>query len=148
VFKRKLSLLHLKRRDRLFWVALRSLWARWRDALILVEPDTVVGWHRAGFRLYWRVRSRASRFGRPMVGTDVREALERMANENPSWGAPRIHGELLKLGFDVSERTVSRYLARMGGLPEESPRGHCRHGLLHRANGDFPPAVMLFRGRS
>jgi hypothetical protein len=70
VLKRKRPRPHLKRRDRLFWVMLHLLWDRWHDALILVEPDTVVGWHRSSFRLYWRVRSRAPRFGRPIGGAD------------------------------------------------------------------------------
>jgi hypothetical protein len=122
VLKRKRPRPHLKPRDRLFWVVLRSLWTRWRDALILVEPDTVVGWHRAGFRLYWRLRSRASHLGRRRIAADVREAIERMVKENPGWGAPRIHGELVKLGFDVSERTVSRYLARRKPGSEEARR--------------------------
>jgi transposase InsO family protein len=71
-----------------------------------------VGWHRAGFRLYWRFRSNCARLGRRKIDAEVCQAIERMAKENPSWGAPKIHGELLKLGFMVSERTVSRYLAR------------------------------------
>ena len=99
--------------DRLLWVALRRLWSRWAEVLIIVKPDTVVSWHRAGFRLYWRFRSHR-RPGRPRITSELRQLIQRMATENPIWGAPRIHGELLKLGFDVSERTVSRYLARVG----------------------------------
>jgi transposase InsO family protein len=109
VLKRKHPRLRLNNLDRLFWLALRRLWSRWADALVLVKPETVIGWHRAGFRLYWHLRSRG---GGRKLGTDVFEIVRRMARENPSWGAPRIHGELLKLGFDISERTVSRYLAR------------------------------------
>jgi len=70
ILKRKHPRPHLRRRDRLFWVALRLRWSRWRDALIIVEPDTVVGWHRAGFRLYWRLRSRVSRLGRRKIDAD------------------------------------------------------------------------------
>ena len=112
VLKRRHPRPPLKRGDRLFWVALSALWKGWSDALIVVKPETVVGWHRAGFRLYWRFRSHASRLGRRKINGEVCQAIQRMAKENPSWGAPRIHGELLKLGFDISERTVSRYLAR------------------------------------
>ena len=79
----------------------------------MVKPETVVSWHRAGFRLYWRFLSRR-RPGRPRITSDLRGLIGRMASENPLWGAPRIHGELLKLGFDVSERTVSRYIAELG----------------------------------
>ena len=79
---------------------------------MLVKPDTVIGWHRTGFRLYWRWRSRP-RSGRPKIIEEIRALIQRLAQENPDWGAPKIHGELLKLGFVVSERTVARYLRRM-----------------------------------
>src|ERR1019366_1091757 len=94
---------------KLFWVVLRSCWARWKEPLIQVTPRTVVGWHRAGFRLYWKWLSRAkSRGGRKPVSKQIRALIFQMVAENPTWGAPRIHGELLKLGFDLSEPTVSR----------------------------------------
>jgi putative transposase len=99
--------------QKMFWVVLRSLWSRWQKPLILVTPRTVVEWHRAGFRLYWKWLSRARRIGgRRPVGKEVRDLIFRMAAENPTWGAPRIHGELLKLGFYLSETTVSRWLRR------------------------------------
>jgi hypothetical protein len=98
--------------DRLFWVVLRQLWSRWAEALIIVNPDTVVGWHRAGFRLYWRWRSRP-RGGRPRITEEIRALIRHLAQENPDWGAPKIHGELQKLGFAMSERTVARYLRRI-----------------------------------
>ena len=104
----------LVRFDRLFWVALRRVWSRWTEVLVLVRPETVVSWHRAGFRLYWRFISRRADRGRPRINHQVRKLIQRMAAENPTWGAPRIHGELLKLGLEVSERTVSRYLAQVG----------------------------------
>src|SRR3989442_9645496 len=95
--------------DRLFWVMLRRVWARWTDALIIVKPETVVGWHRAGFRLYWRFRSRMKRrVGRPRTSQETRNLIQRMAAENPSWGAPRIHGELLKLGVAKIGRASCR----------------------------------------
>src|SRR5450756_1841912 len=98
---------------KLFWVVLRRLWARWKGPLILVTPRTVANWHRAGFRLYWKWLSRAkSRGGRKPVSKEVRALIFQMAAENPTWGAPRIHGELLMLGFDLSETTVSRWLRR------------------------------------
>ncbi len=99
--------------DKLFWVGLLSLWARWKQPLILVTPRTVVGWHRAGFRLYWKWLSRAkARGGRKPVNKEIRALIFQIVAENPTWGAPRIHGELLKLGFDVSEPTVSRWVRR------------------------------------
>ena len=112
VLKRKRPRPKLNSWDRLFWTTLRQCWSRWPDVLVLVKPDTVVGWHRAGFRLYWRWRSRP-RGGRPKITEEIRALIQRLAQENPDWGAPKIHGELLKLGFVVSERTVARYLRRM-----------------------------------
>lgn len=116
VFKRRQPRPRLQHLDRLFWVALRRLWSGWCDALIIVEPKTVVSWHRAGFRLFWRWRSRHA--GRPKLDREVRELIRRMKADNPTWGAPRIQGELLQLGFQISEPTVSRYLQglkRRGG---------------------------------
>ena len=112
VLKRKNPRPRLRVRDRVFWVLLRRLWPSWSSVLVIVKPETIVAWHRAGFRLFWRLRSRPKYLGRPQVDAEVRALIQRMSRENPSWGAPRIHGELLKLGFDVSERTVSRYLRR------------------------------------
>lgn len=104
--------------DRVFWIALRRVWSRWAEVLVIVKPETVVGWHRAGFRLYWqRLSRRGLRRGRPVVPGEVRDLIRRMAAEN-QWRAPRIHGELLRLGFNVSERTVSRYLRRLPPRPE------------------------------
>src|SRR5882724_7069678 len=78
--------------------------------MVLVKPTTVVEWHRKGFRFYWRWRSR--RPGRPRIGPEIRDLIRRMSNANPLWGAPRIHGELLKLGVAVSQATVSKYMVR------------------------------------
>ena len=97
VFKRKQPRPRLNRLDRLFWIALRHWYSCWADALILVKPDTVVSWHRAGFRLFWRWKSRPA--GRPKVSPEARLLIRRLKAENPGWGAPRIHGELLQLGF-------------------------------------------------
>jgi len=99
--------------DKLFWVLAPRFWSGWRQALLIVSPDTVVRWHRSGFALYLRAISRAGRIvGRRRISNEVRELIFRMVAENPAWGAPRIHGELLMLGFDVSERTISRWMRR------------------------------------
>ena len=111
VLKRKRPRPTLNAGDRLFWSTLRRFWSRWRDVLVIVKPETVVAWHRAGFRLYWRWRSRPS-CGRPKIPAEIRVLIRRLAEENPGWGAPKIHGELQKLGYVVSERTVARYLRR------------------------------------
>ena len=104
----------LSRFDRIFWVFLRRLWNKWKDALIIVTPETVVNWHRKGFRLYWKLISqRGKKKGKKPINKKIKRLIRKMANENPTWGAPRIHGELLKLGFDVCERSVSRYLYKI-----------------------------------
>ena len=100
----------LRPRDRIFWVWLSRLWAAWRSALIVVRPDTVIRWHREGFRLYWRWRAQAGAVGRPRVEREIRDLIHRMARENPLWGAPRIAAELHFLGYDVADSTVARYL--------------------------------------
>jgi transposase InsO family protein len=112
VLKRKRPRPALNCVDRAFWIVLRRLWPQWKDALLIVKPETVVGWHRTAFRFYWRWRSQ-SRVGRPKAAQEIRNLIRRMAAENTGWGAPKIHGELLKLGFVVSERTVGKYLRRM-----------------------------------
>ncbi len=108
--------------DRLFWVILSRLWPRWREALVIVRPETVIGWHRKGFRAFWTWKSRRRKPGRPPVPKDVRELIQRMSSENPLWGAPRIHGEILKLGIDVSQSTVTRYMVRHPKPPSQTWR--------------------------
>ena len=105
ILKRKTKRPKLNKADRAFWVALCRLWPDWQNALILVKPETVIGWHRKGFKLYWTWKSR-NRGGRPPIDRELRALIRRMARENPTWGAPRIHGELLKLGFELGEATV------------------------------------------
>ncbi len=108
--------------DRWFWVVLRRVWSRWTEFLVIVKPETVVRWHRAGFRLYWSWLSRRGRGGRPTADAEVRALIRRLATENPTWGAPRVHGELRMLGFEVSERTVSRFMPRRRPNPEALQR--------------------------
>jgi putative transposase len=98
--------------DRLFWIALSQWWPRWRDALTIMSPETVLKWHRRGFRVFWRRKSK--RGAPPSIPVQIRETIQGLHKENDTWGAPRIHGELRRLDFDVSEATVSRYLARLG----------------------------------
>src|SRR6266568_8139036 len=98
--------LRLAKTDRWLWVVLSRLWTGWRTALVIVKPETVIAWHRRGFRLWWTWKSRR-RLGRPTVPADVRTLTRTMTEANPRWGAPRIHGELLKLGSDVCQATVA-----------------------------------------
>jgi putative transposase len=112
----------LRARDRLFWIVLAKVWQEWRTAVIFVQPATVVRWHRRWFRRQWTWRSTRRRPGRPGTNASVRTLVGRMAAANPLWGAPRIHGELGKLGIAVSERTVSRLLRRPRRPPSQTWR--------------------------
>ena len=103
---------HLSRTDRLLWVLLSRVWTGWRRSVHIVQPATVVRWHRRAFALHWRWRSRRPQVGRPAVARDIRALIRHMRSANPLWGAPRIHGELRKLGIAVSQTTVAKYLAR------------------------------------
>jgi len=120
VFKRAHARPRLTRADRLFWVLASRLWSGWRDVLHIVQPDTVVRWHRQGFRYYWRWKSRGR--GRPSIDPEIIQLIRRMCRANPLWGAPRIHGELLKLGIEISETTVAKYMVKRGGPPSQSWR--------------------------
>lgn len=123
VLKRRTPRPTLGNFDRLFWIVARRLWSGWTQSLILVSPETVVRWHRAGFRLYWKWISRASGpIGRRPASQEVRDLILRMVADNPTWGAPRVHGELRMLGFEVSERTVSRWMKRAPRNPEPAKR--------------------------
>ena len=107
--------------DRLLFVWLYRLVPSLVNAAVIIQPDTIVRWHRAGFRFYWRWKSR-SRGGRPKVAAEVRSLIRRMSLENSLWGAPRIHGELLKLGIEVAQSTVAKYMAKRCG-PGRARRG-------------------------
>ena len=123
VLKRKHPKPKVRVLDKLFWVVALRFWSGWKQSLILVTPETLIRWHRTGFRLYWSFISRArKRVGRKRVSKEVRDLIFRMVAENPAWGAPRIHGELLMLGFDVSERSISRWMKRAPRDPEPSRR--------------------------
>ena len=113
--------LRLTALDRALWVWLAHRWRGWRSALHVVQPATVIAWHRRGFRLFWTWKSR-HRIGRPAVSLDVRTLIREMSTANPLWGAPRLHGELLKLGISVSESTVAKYMRRHPRPPSQTWR--------------------------
>lgn len=121
VLRRSVHRPRVRVRDRLFWVLLRRLWAGWRDALALVQPATVVRWHRAGWQLVWRWRSR-KKSGRPPVPLEARELIRRLSRENRLWGAPRIRDELRLLGHHVAKSTVEKYMVRRRGPPSPTWR--------------------------
>jgi transposase InsO family protein len=121
IYKRKRKRPRLGGRDRWFWIALSVLWQDWRRALCVVHPDTVVRWQRERFRRYWaNLSKRSGRPGRPPISLQVRTLIRTMAQANPLWRAPRIHGELRKLGIQVSERTVSRILRTVKRPPSQT----------------------------
>src|SRR5437016_7002073 len=117
VFKRDVKRPRLHRRDRLFWIGLRTIWKDWKSALVIVRPETVISWHRNRFKRYWWRLSQPKTPGRPPMSTEIRKLVRTMAAANVLWGAPRIHGELLKLGFEIPQRRVSRLLRRPRNAP-------------------------------
>jgi putative transposase len=123
--------------DRLVWVWLSRVWSGWRSTLAIVQPETVLAWHRAGFRLFWTWKVRRGRPGRPIVSREVRDLIRRMCRENPSWGAPRVHGELLKLGIDIGETSVSKYMVRCRKPPSQSWRTFLENHLQQLVSIDF-----------
>lgn len=101
IMKRSSKKPSLRIRDRLFWVFLSRFWSNWKETLIIVKPETVVRWHKKGFKRFWKWKSRSKGPGRPKINPEIRALILKMAQANPFWGAPRIHGELLKLGIDI-----------------------------------------------
>ena len=143
VLKRSVKRPRLNNVDRVLWVLLSRRWASWSDALIVVKPTTVIRWHRAGFRRYWAWRSRA-KGGRPALDPEVRELLKRMAAAS-LWGAPRIHGELLKLGIRISEATVSKYMPRRRKPPSQPWRAFLENHVSDLVSVDlFTVPTVLF----
>jgi len=121
VLQRSVKRPQLRKRDRVFWVWLSRLWADWWSSLVIVKPRTVIRWHRQGFRLYWHWNSR-KRPGRPATPAQIRQLIRRMAQENPTWGTPRIQSELALLGYTVAESTVAKYMNRCRKLPSQTWR--------------------------
>ena len=124
------------RLDRLLWVWFSRVWYQWRSALVIVKPETVIAWHRRGFRLFWAWNSR-HRVGRPTVSQEVRALIHTMSAANPLWGAPRLHGELLKLGFTISQTTVAKYMVRRQGPPSQTWRTFLANHAQQLIAADF-----------
>ena len=125
------------RLDRVFWVWLSNRWPLWRESLHLVRPETVIRWHRRSFRAFWTWKSRRGRVGRPRVGAELADLVRTMALANPLLGAPRIHGELLKLGFDVSQRSVARLMPRRPKPPSQTWRTFLQNHVADLVSADF-----------
>ena len=137
---------HFRQRERLFWVWLYRVWPGCVDILRICKPDTLVRWHRRGFRLYWTWRSRSRSGGRPPIPQDVRDLIRRISQDNPLWGAPRVHGELRLLGIEVSQATVAKYMIRRRKPPSQSWRTFLRNQAPGLACVDlFTVPTVTFR---
>jgi transposase InsO family protein len=136
VLNRTVKRPQLRERDRLFWVMLSRLWKDWQEVLVIVKPETVVKWHRQGFRLYWRWKSKAP-IGRPQIDKEIRELIRRVSRENPLWGVPRIQSELRLLGFGVAERTMAKYRIRSKKPPSQTWKSFLRNHVGQIAAIDF-----------
>jgi putative transposase len=137
VLQRRAKRPRLATRDRALWIILSRLWVDWRKPLVIVQPDTVVRWHRKGFRLYWRWKSRPMWMGRPRVPIEVRDLIRNMSQANPLSGAPRIHGELIKLGVQASQAAVSKYMVRHRKPPSQSWRAFLKNHAKDIVSVDF-----------
>ena len=127
----------LRSRDRLFWVVLSKLWSGWREVLVIVKPETVVKWHRQGYQLYWRWKSRARRLGRPQLDKEICDLIRKLSSENPLWGTPRIQAELHLLGYSVAESTVAKYRVRSTKPPSQTWKNFLKNHVGQIAAIDF-----------
>ena len=123
--------------DRLLWAWFCEVWTDWRSALVIVKPDTVIAWHRQGFRLFWTWKVRRGEPGRPPVSKETRALIRQMSRESPLWGAPRVHGELLKLGIDIGETSVGKYMVRHRRPPSQTWRTFLKNHLTAMVSVDF-----------
>ena len=142
ILQRSVKRPRLHRRDRIFWVWLSRLWQGWRSSLIVVQPETVLRWHREGFRLYWRWKSRR-RCGRPKLDVEIRALIRRMSRDNPTWGRRRIRSELHLLGYEVAELTVAKYMVRGRKPPSQGWRVFLKNHSREIAAIDFFTVVTL-----
>src|SRR6202022_2856077 len=128
--------LRLQSCDRLLWVWLSIVWSNWRCALRIVEPETVIAWHRQGFRLYWKWKSRV-RHGRPSMPGEIQNLIRNMSSANPCWGAPCIHGELQKLGINLAQATVAKYMVPHRKPPSQTWRTFLDNHRKELVSTDF-----------
>ena len=140
VLERSGKLPKLRQRDRVFWVLLSALWPDWRSALVIVKPETVLGWRRRGLRLCWCWKSRSRKPGRPPINEEIRKLIRQMCQENLTWGAPRIESELRLLGYAVAERTVAKYMMRAPLSPTQTWRTFLKNHSLDMMDIDVVKA--------
>ena len=137
VLKRSVPRPRITDNDRRLWIVLRSFLDAWRDALILVQPGTVVRWHRAGFRAYWRRKSVSRRIGRPPIPMRLVHLIKRLSKENATWGAPHIKDELALMGHDVAESTVAKYMVKSRPGSTQGWKTFIRNHIHETAACDF-----------
>ena len=137
VLQRSVKRPKLTTADRLLWAWLVTAWQDWKSGVFIMKASTVIGWHRKGFRLFWTWKIRRGQRGRPKVPAEVRVLIRTMSRENPLWGAPKIHGELLKLGIDVGETSVSKYMVRRRRPPSQSWRAFLDNHMKSMVSVDF-----------
>jgi len=137
VLQRSVNKPKLNRFDRMLWSWFCGTWTAWRAALCIVKPDTVIAWHRKGYRLFWTWKVRRGHPGRPAVPKEIRKLIGQMSRDNQLWGAPRNHGELLKLGIDIGETSVSKYMVRRRNPPSQTWRTFLENHLKSTVSIDF-----------
>ena len=137
ILQQKFNRPRLRDRDRVFWAILSRIWPNWRSAILIVQPDTVVRWHHAGFKLFWRWKSRTGKAGRPKIEAEIRRLIRRMSRENTNWGVPRIQSELALLGHTISEATVRKYRIRYRNPPSQTWRTFLDNHLTDIVAIDF-----------
>jgi putative transposase len=137
VYQRTAARPRLKPSDRMFWAWLSRVWPGWREALVFVQPETVVSWRRRKFREYWTKLTRSGKPGRPSIPREVRDLIRRMSSANPLWGAPHIVGELGKIGIDLPGSTVAKYMVRRRKPPSATWRAFLKNHIKDIVAADF-----------
>src|SRR3954451_2394813 len=137
VLQRSVKRPKLSTADRLLWVWIMTVWHEWKSAAIIVKPSTVIGWHRKGFRLFWTWKIRHGKPGRPALPEELRQLIRTISRDNPLWGAPKIHGELLKLGIDIGETSVSKYMVRRRRPPSQTWKTFLDNHVKSMVSVDF-----------
>ena len=145
ILKQSVKRPKLRPRDRFFWAWLSRLWPNWKSALIMVKPETVIHWHRQGFKLFWNWKSRNGKPGRPPIGREVRDLIRQMSTENPTWGAPRNQSELLLLGHEVSERSVAKYMVSSHKPPSQTWKTFLANHMADTVACDFMTVCLIGR---
>ncbi len=136
IYKRKHKRIPIKNSDRIFWVFISKFWSKWKSALIIVKPATVVRWHKNLFKIFWRLKSR-KKPGRPKIDAKIRGLIRQMSQVNPTWGVPHIKSELTLLGYDVAESTVAKYMLKHPKPPSQTWRTFLKNHAADIVACDF-----------